>query len=396
MEYITKISGPVSLSIYHFNSVRYYFFGDTHFNDTNRCQPCGSDCIDFVELLHAWLNYNNHHGIQTDLFLESSFTKNEEVKRTDLFIRGTMVDVINSFNPCLSKNKQYCVYLPHVHVHYANIRLIKEYNNIYQADPFNIKRLIQFYKTKQIDLISFYFKILNDLTLYIEFYIQHVEDILNAFLQPDGFDDYIRTVLKLIENFEPELKSLILNQLTNQNKLIVIRNNQKMHRVAAELQKLSHINPEMAQLIYQFALFEMKDIVSLQLTSLHLEPLEKINQQLMKPKPPDITKWGTKSLIYYLEQYQKSFVSLSGLIMDVYTLARMFYYNQDEVIIFAGHNHINRYNDFFQLFLHVDPVLDIGMTHIDSTLKHNEGVNRCLYHEQLPNYLPIALYNSNF
>ena len=110
---------------------------------------------------------------------------------------------------------------------------------------------------------------------------------------------------------------------------------------------------------------------------------------IQSQKPPSVKKYGRKILLYYLNQYKKLFVSLSGLLMDIYTLARMFYYDNDESIIYAGSNHIKRYNDFFQFFLTNDPILSIDIQYI------NNNVNRCIEHQDLPQYVPLSFYKQH-
>src|SRR5438445_12353631 len=102
-------------------------------------------------------------------------------------------------------------------------------------------------------------------------------------------------------------------------------------------------------------------------------------------------KKGYSILINYLKFHKRIFTNFSSILMDIYTLARMMYYDSDEVITYTGHNHSKRYIEFFQLYLHINPIFSIDMTHINN-LEHRYSVNRCIESDLLSQYIPIDTY----
>ena len=83
---------------------------------------------------------------------------------------------------------------------------------------------------------------------------------------------------------------------------------------------------------------------------------------------------------------------MSSILMDIYTLSRMMYQQGNEVICYAGYNHIYRYMEFFELFLDVDPVFKIEIQDLNDNVEHRHQVNRCISSDLLLQYIPIDQY----
>lgn len=386
---ITTISGPVSLSIFEYNQTRYYFFGDTHFSNANLCHD--DNYISINELLPLWFTYNNNHQIKTDFYFESAFTKEELTTTKDLLSHvGPLPLVYNALISCLSKNKSQCPYQPYVHIHYANIRLFKDENKYHRAHLFNLESIYNFYKNYQFKSLQQFLIVQNNIIQYIDYQIQNYKTILEGLLQPSQYFHVLNNILDLIEPFDKQLKNNILLDLYYVNKLTVIRQGQKIHRVAAELQKLAQIDNTMANNIYDYGFY---------LANHYLEeyPIDEnifnhffneFNEQL-KNKNTTIMAIGHRALLKYINYFKPLFTQLASTLMDIYTLARMMYYQSDEVITYSGYNHAMRYHYFFENYLNTTPVIEITPTFVNKEVKHHEGINRCLSHPFLSYYIPV-------
>lgn len=84
---------------------------------------------------------------------------------------------------------------------------------------------------------------------------------------------------------------------------------------------------------------------------------------------------GYDEFLKIVKGYYKMFINFEAIFMDIYTLSRMFIQDGEEVIVYAGAYHINRYKDFFNLF--ANPLLSIPYTKNKS----------CLTHPDLPFYI---------
>ena len=98
------------------------------------------------------------------------------------------------------------------------------------------------------------------------------------------------------------------------------RDESSVHRTSAEFNKLHKINTLVAEKLKMF----INDEITILKDEVYDDDAE-----------------------YYVE-YLKLFSSLD---MDIYTISRFFLQSSDEVIIYAGHNHIDNYQRFLSLHL---------------------------------------------
>jgi hypothetical protein len=404
MQYINKISGPVSVFIFNYNQTLFYFFGDTHFSEANLCQPCHlSNCIDINTLLHLWFTYNNNHQIKTDFYIESSFTKDDYFNPKKVEPNQSHLPQLQyQLAPCLSTNKSQCPYLPNVHIHYANIRSIRQDGLLQFANIYHMDALIYLVQNKSFTSLRSFLNYQNQIIQWVDYTLQNSQIIFDGILQPDGYQNMVNHILDFINfSFDEDLKNLILNQLAVQDKLTVIRNGQKMHRIASELQKLFNVNPDMANLINHYsysrlsgALLKKYDLYDDQIKTVFNEFNEKLKE---RETPRQVIKKGYMALLTYLKLHRQIYIDMSSNLMDVYTLTRMMYHQNDQVIVYAGYNHVQQYKEFFQFYLNVDLTFEIDMSHVND-LVHRDSVNRCLESQLLQQYIPIdniVNYNNN-
>lgn len=350
MQGIKTISGILSCYIFKWGNKKYILFGDRHFTRKGNCKEqgylCdhfdgtfentysyGSDCTTIGALLHNWLTYNNDHNIKTDFYLETIYTKN------DRYHDQEYVNIINNrkinkyhknndnnapfkdkswlqimsyiMNPCFIREKTECPYYPNVHSHYIDVRLMDTKDGVISINPFSLSLLYQ----------------VNDVLKYIYILIKEYKQILNSFLSPYGFTQFVNNT-EIPENIREEF-------INNIALFTVFReiNGKKiqMYKAAWELYRLKLINPTMAVNITNY-MYNSADYI--------------INQIFIKFNN-DITA-GNIDRTYYIKEYSKLFVDMESILMDSYALARIFIQEEtNEIIIYAGNYHIQVYVDFF-------------------------------------------------
>ena len=162
----------------------------------------------------------------------------------------------------------------------------------------------------------------------------------------------------------------------------------RMHRAAAELLRLQHTQPELAELIRDFIESKADSYINEIQADYNIlqEVVSQMEDTLYQTKPNKTTLQYTynklkglfTNMVYHL-------VPMSALSMDAYLLARMFLQtDSQEIIVFAGSKHIEHYTEFFKYYLAAQPVIDIP----------SETDNRCLVSTKLPQYLPANKYRT--
>ncbi len=326
------INNITSLYVYD-DDVKYIFLGDIHEIKNNDCG------ISIDDLLTKWLQYNEQHQIRTNLFAEVFFTKAHQRKT----IKGNPLQTLSQTLPYFTPTKTH----QYVQFHYVDIRNIDE-GIIQSIDPFDLYRLRYLYSNNRVS-IDKVIKIINTIQ-------NHYLLLLKLLLHPMNFNN-IKMFTELDKSY-----SIVFQHIYNH---AVIRNGKRMSRAAAALYKLYKVNSNLYMKILEFIFNKAKSI------QLNFDELE-------------IIKYGEQSTINQLLQtIDTDLLPLGALVMDAYVLARMFYYNLtekiDEVIIYAGNNHIKLYVEFFET-LKKYPIYYI------------ENENQCIDDENLLNYLNINQY----
>lgn len=390
---VTSVSGPVNLIIYQYNNKKYYFFGDIHFSRENSCQTqCdafnrtftkvltkGTDCSTIGALFHMWFVYNNDHNIKTDVYIEETYTK-ENTRPSIKFFNTIIENKYNVteapfhnkswlqlmpmiMNQCFIREKENCPYYPNVHLHYVDIRrhLIKNET----LSLFDLNDLKNYLKTANyftFDVIK------NDILIIINYIIKHLRKIVSLLLDPYGLDEFMQFFdLKLSLNGQRFLSNLI-----NLDNFITIKNNIKMTKVAWELY---HTDEFINQQLYIYIEEKMNEILhGLNFYTSNLKPHNIFEISTFKKSYEDFEK--------ILNDYLYYFLFLHALLMDVYTISRMFIQDGEEIIVYAGVYHIMQYETFFAQ-LNAYKVFEI---------KENRGKIRCLNSELLPKYIDVNKY----
>lgn len=306
----------------------------------------------------------------------------------------------NLFNDCFKPNKENCVYQPNVRFHYVDIRQLQgkgepiliglssyvyvdRLNNDIQIIKYlvGMGRLgIPFNEIPNFDMLKEHIEITNYLMekLYLKGYrlidspINYNREIFMAHLDSDDFEADVTRILNDIEkyigskNTEDSMKiSKVINTLKG---FYTIRNGKKMHRIRAQFLALDQDGVRddngrlMSELIRDFILKEFNNVQQSFDLWTPWTKLYNVYKGLIKSTyGPTMGKKLDEAVIYLkeLNDINKNnyilLIKSDVLLMDAYTLARIFRKYQgkthkpsNEVVIFAGLTHINRYDKFFE------------------------------------------------
>ncbi len=361
------ISGPISCYILSYNNVKYYLFGDVHtapainpcsnpncdsinylFNDINITD---SQCWSIGALLAEWFIFNNDHNIRTDFYLEVPFTKEDSRTRIQILTNiithrrnsgiilenNDIIDPVSVlwilslelyFHDCLIHNKSLCQYSPNVRFHYTDTRLTDEKDiNIFLIGDISTIIIPLNNPNEFIALLS-----------VIQFLADNAWDIINKiYMSAESLYDTIQYLNNLLVIDDNTLAAKLFREKLQDTMIMqVVRNNLVIHRTAAELHR---VNPEIRNSIRSYIRGEVINVANI--LSETLEELIYI-----------IEESSDNSVIeLYLPSLMSGLASLSSFDMDIYTLSRMFLQNSQEVIVYAGQHHCERYYNFFGDYL---------------------------------------------
>ena len=414
IEYITDVN---SLYIYEIGEKKYFFFGDQHKSksaggcEQNLKLKCddynenftgekyyGSSCTSIGILLHNWFTYNKDYFINTDFYLELGFTHEDQrhslketiseinkLKRNKNYEPEINIEniswmqlIASIMGNCFMKTKNICPYYPSVHSHYADVRMLDNKEDMILADPFLLFDLMKsmennFPRTDKKLLV-----LKDELSIIMSIIIYDYRKLINGMLSPDGFDKFIEEYSNLSRSFSSDLSKFYLSKIMNMKKISVIRNGVRMHKVAAELQRLKEETPYIAYLIEEL-IYDKADF--------YIDTVKVLYDEVL-----DVFEDGyfgqniyQRSLLI-VEAFQSivlALVPLSALSMDAYLLSRMFLQTESsEIIVYCGSAHVQHYSEFFENYLAID-----RLAGVDSIID-----NRCLNIIDLPKYLDANKY----
>lgn len=327
--------------------------------------------------------YNNNHGIKTNFYLETPFTK--ENQRTalkvgyDIMTKRKLLqrdidyhkdlidhqfDVVSWLNlfeflvePCFIRDKMNCPFYPNVHLHYADVRFVDGTIPL-DIDPYILHDIQRHYKNKSYNVKDF------NTLLYILIF-QH-QLIFKMMFTTKQFDHYLTGLINLSSFLSEPMKSLYVHKFENINQMTVVKNNVRMHRVAAELLKLKSINPIMSNKIKKFILKEADRQIN-RLKIIYNDYIADIESNIRHDSED-------------IDNFTELLLPIAALSMDAYLLSRMFLQQSEEIVIYAGSHHIATYAKFLSTL--TEPVIE----------SPSIPDNRCLTINNLPDYLDINQY----
>ena len=373
------ITGPVSYYGFTFtgrnggNKV-FHLFGDTHFSRQNDCQNLGkiscsnvdarvnSECQTITLLMDNMIKYCLNYGIQLDFFLEQGFNlfdRTRMIETRDDYI----ADLRNQFTNLLRKQKSV---FNNIRVHYSDIRVDELDKAI---DPFFIlwqfSRLnLEYEVDRFFDFIFQKLFLTNLLDAFLnEDYNQRMNDIITLINIEIHEHNQLSNYLIILENLK-----LYFTVSKNASKL---RKEKKVHFTKAEINKLREKN---LRIILPQGI-DKGNIADI---------LEVFIFNKVRNAFNDTYKYMSQenSHANKLQSFRNMLLFMSNVVMDGYTLARLFFYSDmpgDQIITtYVGNRHNLNYVDFFlHIGLNPHTIMDIKTG--------QQGPIRCLENENFKN-----------
>ncbi len=289
-----------------------------------------SDWFD-LELSKRFINKQT-----TDVFIEYPFTKLNERKVTNINNVSYLQQLPLIYKTCFVYDKTKCPFYPIIRFHYADTRYYEDEQSKWIVDPFNLDYLSYILPTLNKDeLIS----TTSNIIKMIHFIVKNYLKFFNLLLQPHYHNPFMK--IKVCEKQPCQRYFNIFKHIDNTT---VIRNGQKMTRIAAELTKLQERNGPLANAIYRFIYQKAGDLMATININSTIEILNSINYMKDSLPLPMLINIVQKTV----DEVNTLFLPIGALIMDAYLLARMFLYDND-VIIYAGEYHIDTYIEFIKI-----------------------------------------------
>lgn len=441
------LSGATSLSIFKFYDKYFFFFGDQHYSISDgNCEEkynikCDifdygyeksvlyeTNCWTLGSLFDEWFTYNNDKNIKTDFYLETAFVKGDILGDTTTNVEiaerreepdyknkspeliensGGWIESIESFfQECFKQTKTGCKYGSNVRFHYSDVRMRNERERIY-SDLY----ILDTYLTPIFKDIDY----LNNLRVT---HLEHVPDIndiisdlnnifalcyilfdVNLLLKLCFSTDDIRIILNDIQfsKFTTRINLNFNNIINTMISHAVERNNIKMHRTAAEFNRLLKYNPYIAD---KLKIYITEKLYQTKLIS--VEELDKLYERFVNLINNNVGK-QYNAILNDLNEIALELSEISTYwvpwIMDVYTLSRIFLQlnRSQEIIVLAGYVHITHQTEFMK-YLGASVIMDYPTT-MDNrciisnlstilNLKEFRNFYKSLYYEQ--QLLPIS------
>jgi hypothetical protein len=435
-ENLQYISGPISWYYFELDNRKFHFFGDSHFSKEGNCESkqivCSSfsdnnpksDCYDIVYLLDTiFLNAEvNHHLV--DFFLEVPYLQDEQtididIVRQDDYISST----VSHFIDCFQKDKKRCRFR-NTRFHYADVRqsinqglstinmylgsqmqkLLKLFGkyvsntNISQIEDIKLKILRSvewlnflinklFYKNNDKSLFRRYFA-----SQFSSEYIQELDSIYESLIS--GIDE---------EKYQKEIKSLqtVFERLKKLSKPFPKRTSgTRLHVTKIQLEELKK-DMEKNPSIYPNHLPKLiEDYI---ISKSNQEDITFIKKSWKKYYDPIVEILNSKSESYQLDKIFSlnnqlpgiygTIIKLEALLMDAYTLTRMFrtYTSSqkptpfaDMTITYTGALHTKHYYEFFTEVLKIKPTASLKP--YTESKRSSYDQKRCLKDEKFSEY----------
>jgi hypothetical protein len=432
-----KISGPIS-AFYTKRDKIYNFFGDMHFSFGNNCKPCkdfidntnkidpvGSEsCWDISRLLADVFTKASKENNWIDFYIEIPFHSKIGIKPSNMESFDYISKLYNIFYNCLHKID--CEYNT-VRFHYVDIRLqykeatldvmeeiLKEFlgesvvqNNKkkYQTEIINYEMYVTMERIPIcIDYLSY-----ENIAKTPEFknFVEDTDKLIKDLYFTGGqtttgtIEAKNRRLFMLYltsDNFPEEAYELLKDSIGDSKKiyntlvpptLLVNRRGKSMHRVRSQIEALENEGKgEIAKKLVEYLSTrykkEVKDDKIRELWTSFMNVYNSFTNG--KIKSPDSFRRFIEAANKEIEEVSYLFkfgVTGNALLMDAYTLARMFrtypqkrHIDSNKVIVYAGAAHIETYVDFFEKVLSQPFVKYEPNGKLDELTK--KSVTRCL------------------
>jgi hypothetical protein len=412
-----KLSGPVSAFVTQFENKKYEFFGDAHYSMENTCSPCqdinlkdlqlvqpagSEDCWDISVLLSKMFTEASEKNVWIDFYIEipflskNSFRPSEKEIYSQVESFGYIYKLYYIFYNCFNKLK--CKYNT-TRFHYVDVRLeykklnlpalTQELENLITMQntfttQFNnyemyitmsrvndaideLGRIVVMNERKRNSFIETTDKLMRDLyfsggqTLQGKVEPKNIR-LFNLYLTSDNFaDDATKLMQESFASLKDPNAVLRMSNILIPPRLIVNRRGKNMHKVRAQFEALENEGQgEIAKLIVDFLLKEYRKNTKVN------EVIDLWRGIMISYEGFINSKYSSMEDVYMLiERFKKEMrkfedlisftISSASLLMDAYTLVRMFrkfgdkpHVDSEKSIVYAGGGHINTYVKFFE------------------------------------------------
>jgi len=406
-----------------------------------------TDCWTIVSLLDEWFTFNNLNNIKTNFYVELPFTKLEErpagqdvmgeitdrrrfgyddeyewlIKHTNGVPSGFLPEEANSwiayvgafFSQCLTVNKLSCKYYPNIYFHYVDVRRIDTNENTTEMDIYAGNSYREFISKKSsvlADLLQT--RKHNDKAKRLNYLNELIQDVTNIFqlyyflCDVDIFarayfsNQDVRLVLGSIQipdYIAPNIKDIFYNIINTIIGYSVERNGIKLSRTSAEFNRLSLIDPDLANKLQEYIIIEGTEIMNKVKVA-----ISAINHNTVEY----FTEWNKTPHYYTADEINTLFnevsetcdtlfstlTLLSVFAMDIYALSRIFIQISttpniyQEIVVFAGYFHIDIYSRFMDY---------IGATRIINHPMEGDGT-RCVTNQEIENVLDLRAFRETY
>lgn len=388
--------GPIRWTYVNYHGIKFYMFGDRH-DDIQRgmCPFEMSDSMDVKFLIKDLIETSAKKQINSDLYLEIPFVPKtvevepehkrvKQMKQLDPFIHPMyLTDIRKMFSDCFtSQQKKRCPYHPYVHFHYIDIRQLQPYyHDLFPPSLTFINYVLHDRIRASTSMINLFVdKVKNNESSENIKQLDHVKEYLNTThhfvskLLSEGYYSKFFKCYTRASKFK-ECHTILLNEVNASKKdpdgikrlLQTIMDNKMIkdnqYRIAVQLNALSgtkefdYLNDYVRYLLDTKIAF-LSDRLYQIWNTIYQKFIEYL--KLVKDKKKNLEQikflnesWFSKGNLNQLwETFENLSVTMESIFMDVYTLARMFRFQQQHKskmkIIYAGAEHIKTYASFFE------------------------------------------------
>lgn len=423
-ENIEYISGPVIWTYFKLNNIDLHFFGDIHGSTAANCEDlydikCSkgveiieSKCLSIENLFYRLFESEREKYI--DLFLELPYRvlkdQKDETKDSDYI---SIIEKV--FFKCFTREKKDCKYNPYVRFHYTNIRATNEEEipvDLYSLIAFIVRRYIHLFIDKldmkpysRGNVLDGLNTILDQLMSTVIFYeddqglYYESEDI---FIVLKGMKERLSNLVKEegIDLINPswyrKMYRLVKRQFEKQYIFSKEREGKKVHMYKAEVDQIKKMKLKMNGIDIGNAISKfVNDSMNISKFNLNQEYnkfvalMNKYNEdhddyeQIKRLEKGEMSEKEDKKvleseLLKVIVKMEYELLNMGGLLMDGYTLSRIFktmkYEGKPSMILnYSGLHHVLNYKRFFTKYLNLDPEDEVEAKIIDKKL------TRCLY-----------------
>ena len=187
-------------------------------------------------------------------------------------------------------------------------------------------------------------------TLIDYFYTEtRIDDLFDIYLTSENYVEDVRYLIKDLQTVDRQTLDKVEAVLFNPD-MIVVADNKIMFRICAQIYALKKEGQH--ELIHKIMHFSQSKYGEYRKKYADLKSWHKLYEIYQQSLSESTSLPSTYSNLLY---YAKPNTSIDALLVDIYTLSRLFRkFNAKKVIIYAGDFHIQHYKQFFEDYLKIN------------------------------------------